>query len=300
MKARTYFVILSVLIFFNLKQSYAQMQDVEQIKIFGSRLKTPIVIDVKTARSYIYFNVINKSQFIYDFEIKFRDFSNLSPRVFEKKTTLLPGNNRLFSFKIVDPQQPPTLSYQTRFYMSGSNTVGEKFNLYLIPIGKNKIVKLQSIQTGNLTKLIMNQFEINQGDTVYSARKGTVTALPDNSVELDRLINNSVEIRHNDGTVGVYLGVDPSIKLIRIGQTVYPGQPLGLVSSGKLLIFKVFEIQNEGNVNAIDISYSGDNNQVLDSKDIMGTKVSYSPEIIKKEMTKKELKKYENGSLFSK
>jgi hypothetical protein len=274
------------------------MENVEQITVFGSRLKNPVVLDVKTDGNNIYFNVINKSQYLYGFEVKFGEFGNLSPRVFEKKTTLLPGPNRLFSFKIVNPEEPPMLSYQTKYYLSGTNSNGLRFNPYLIPIGPKRTVRYQSIQSGSIKKIMLGNFEMNQGDTIYSARKGTITALPDNTVELDRLINNSIEVRHDDGTVAVYLGADPNLKLVKPGQTIYPGQAIGLVSSGKLLIFKVFEIQGEGKLKNIDILYSGNNSQLVDAKNIEGTRVSYSPDIIKKEMTKKEISKFGKKSLF--
>lgn len=297
MKSKIIFKILFALMLLKAFPLFAQVEDVEQITIFGSRLKNPVVLDVKKNQDVIDFTVINKSLFLYDFEIKFGEFGNLSPRVFEKKTTLLPGPNRLFSFKIVNPEEPPSMSYKTRYYLSASNTLDQRFDSYLVPIGKNKIVNCQFVQSDSLKRLIINQFSMNQGDTIYSARKGIVTSLPANTVELDRLFNHSIEVRHEDGTVAVYLGADPDQNFIKLGQTIYPGQPIGLVGISKMLIFKVYEIQEEGKVRSINILYSS-NDQITDERNIFWKKVSYSPDIIKKEMTRKEIGKFEKGGLY--
>lgn len=296
MKQCIFCLTVSALILINVRVN-AQMENVEQVTVFSSRLRNPVVIDVKTDQNIIYFNVINKSQYLYDFEVQFNGFGNLSPRVFEKKTTLFPGINRILSFKIVDPEEPPVLSYKTKYYLSGTKSNGVVFNPYLIPTGPNKIVKYQSLQSENSKTILLDQFEMNQGDTIYSARKGTITALPDNTIELDRLTNNSIEVRHDDGTVAVYLGADPDLKLVKIGQTIYPGQAIGIVSTGESLIFKVYEIQSEGKLKHLNVLYSN-NNQMLDAKNIEGEKVSYSPDVIKKELTKKEISKYQKKSLY--
>lgn len=72
--------------------SFGQITDVEQITIFSSRLKNPIVLDVKSDTSNIYFNAKNNSLYPYILEIKFGEFRNLSPSViltvFEKSIVL--------------------------------------------------------------------------------------------------------------------------------------------------------------------------------------------------------------------
>jgi murein DD-endopeptidase MepM/ murein hydrolase activator NlpD len=73
-----------------------------------------------------------------------------------------------------------------------------------------------------------------------------VTALPYNLTEIDRIIDNSMEIRHEDGTIAVYLGLNPEFKELKLGQVVFPGEPIGIIGSSKLLTFRVFEIQDEG------------------------------------------------------
>ena len=297
MKTKTFFLALIIFSLFNKTYLHAQGESMQQETIFSSRIKAPIVLDVRTDQNNIYFNVTNNSLFPYVFEVKFGDFQNLSPRVFDKTTTLLPGINRLFTFKIVDPNLPPVLSYHTRFYMTSTNSSIEKFKPYLVPIGKNKTVAFRTTQDES-KKIYINQFMMNEGDTVFNARKGIVTALPDNMSEVDRITNNSLEIRHEDGTIAVYQGLNPDLEILKLKQQVYPSQPLGIIGSSKLLLFQLFEIQSEGKVTSFNIFYSGHDNQMIPSQNILGTKVTYPDQIIKKEMTKKEISKYEKNSLF--
>lgn len=278
--------------------SFGQITDVEQITIFSSRLKNPIVLDVKSDTSNIYFNAKNNSLYPYILEIKFGEFRNLSPRVFEKKVIVLPGNNRLFIFRIMDKNEAPALTYQTKYYLASTNTTEEKFNSYLIPIGENKIVDLYALNENGSLKKFVNHFVMKSGDIVFCARKGVVTALPDNQDNVDRIYNSSLEIRHDDGTIAVYLGLNPDNQIVKLGQKVFPSQPIGKVNDSNLLIFHVYEIHDEGKLVPIETSYSGSNNKIVSSFNIDGINVTFPKAIIKKEMNKKEISKYDKNTLF--
>jgi hypothetical protein len=139
---------------------------------------------------------------------------------------------------------------------------------------------------------------MNIGGTVFNSGKGVVTALPYNLTEIDRIVDNSLEIRHEDGTIAVNPGLNPEVKELKLGQVVFPGQPIGLIGSSKLLTFRVFEIQDEGRLNSLKIIYSGPEARLLPPQNLVGTKVYHPVDIIKKEMTKKEVSKYEKQSLY--
>lgn len=299
MKTQAYVTILMGLyLMTNANNSFAQLTNVEQVTVFGSRIKNPVVIEVKSDTNSIYLYAKNNSLYPYYLEIKFGEFRNLSPRVFDKKTILLPGPNKLFTFKILDKNEPPALSYQTKYYLANTNSTEERYNPYLVPIGKNKVVEFSKIKQEESTKIFIDHFVMDTGDSVFCARKGVVTALPDNLDEVDRIIKGSLEIRHDDGTIAAYLGLNPEKNMVKLGQRVFPSQPLGEIGISKLLTFKVFEIQDEGKVVSFDILYIGPNNVLLPSNQIHGLKVVFSSEIIKKEMTKKEISKFEKNSLF--
>lgn len=277
----------------------AQGVSMDQYTVFGSRIKNPVVVDVRTEQQTIYFNVNNKSFYNYGFKVKFGDFRNLSPRVFEKETILTPGTNRLFTFKIVDPNEPPVLSYETSYYMAKSNIGNEPFKPYLVPIGHNRSVEFKSVKQGSSTKLFINQYVMNIGDTVFSSRKGILTALPEDYTEVDRIAqSNSLEIRHDDGTIALYIGISSDSKMVKIGQTVYPGEPIGIMGTSKILTFEVLEIQEAGKLSIMTILYAGPDNQLIPANMLQGTKVNYPEDVIEKEMNKREANKYEKHSLY--
>jgi hypothetical protein len=107
-----------------------------------------------------------------------------------------------------------------------------------------------------------------------------------------------LEIRHEDGTIAVYPGLNPEIKELKLDQVVFPGQVIGIIGSSKLLTFRVFEIHEEGRLNTLKIIYSGPEARLLPPQNLVGTKVYYPADIIIKEMTKKEISKLEKHTLY--
>lgn len=295
---RLYTGLISLFLAFLATSSFTQKTTVEQVTLFSSRIHSPIVFDVKSDTNNIYFNIYNKSLFPYGLEINFKECRNLSPQVYNKKTVVQPGFNRLFTFKIIDKYVSPGLSYETKYYLAKTETTEDKFNQYLIPIGKHKTVKLLQLNQEGSNQTFVDQYIMNYGDTVFCARKGFVTATPNNHDEIDRVMENSLEIRHDDGSIAVYLGLDPTITMVSMGQKVFPSQPLGKIGNSKLLTFKVFEIQDEGKLLSFDIFYSGPDNKFLSQYKINGTRVVFPIEVIKKEMTKREMTKYNSNNLF--
>lgn len=293
-------IIACLFLFISTGKLSAQTTQVEQVTVFSSRLKNPVSMEVKADTAGYQVFARNKSLFPYYLEITFEDFRNLSPRVFNKTVLLMPGLNKLFSFKIVDKYEAPSLSYHIKYYLASTTSSAERFSPYLIPVGKNKTVNYVQDTGETPVKLYIDQFVMNAGDTVFCARKGIVTALPDNAEEVDRLMEGTLEIRHDDGTIAVYFGLDPGSAMVKLGQKVYPGQPAGKAGIAKMLMFKVFEIQEEGRIKPIDILYCGPGNQLLTPLEARGQKVCYPEETIRKEMTRNEISRYRKNTLYEK
>ena len=121
--------------------------------------------------------------------------------------------------------------------------------LYLIPTGNGKTVTLTtSNENGNLVYLA-NHFKMNMNDTVFSARKGMATSLPDEKIEIDHVAEEpSLENLHNDGTIAMYLGPVQDINNLKLGQIVDPCQPLGRIGLSKVLIFNDYAFQDSVNL----------------------------------------------------
>jgi len=278
---------------------YGQVEKIEQTLLFGSRIKDPIEMDVKVDGDKIIMNVNNKSYYPYDFVITFGDFVNLSPKVYEQRTILTPGLNRLFVFKIVNPEEEPKWSYKISYSMSKSGLKTDPWYPYLIPVGAGKTVNLESSKVNDLITYYLNCFSLEAGDTVFASRKGVITALPGDPSEVDRIkAGVSLEIRHSDATTAIYIGLDPEKLFVKSGQQVYPGQPLGIISAKNLLTFSVYELKGEGQLQSIDINYADTGSNLISAGKINAIKAEYQKEIIKKEMTKREISKFEKGNLY--
>jgi hypothetical protein len=292
-------ILLSLLILSKSSRLFAQGESIDQVTFFSSRLKKPVEVELRTDQDKIYFNVQNHSYYPYNFEVKFEAFSNLSPRIYSRTEKIYPGNTRLFTFKIVDPSQPPIINYKISYLLAGTVAIEEKFKPYLIPIGKNRTVEFLTEKSENSNRIYLNQFTMNSGDTVFNSRKGIVTALPDNTTEIDRIMEkNSIEILHDDGTVAVYQGLSSGSILLKLGQKVYPGQPIGIMGASKLLKFNILEIQNDGRIKSLNVLFSGADGNMILSQNLKGIKVQYSDKIIIQEMNKKEISKYYKGKLY--
>jgi hypothetical protein len=297
--ACSYLLIPIVLLLSNIRPLDAQYTKVEEYTMFGNQMNSPIEMDVRTNGNKISFDVINRSFYPYLFEIKFDEFQNLTPRIFEKQTILHPGSNNLFTLSVVDENQSPGYSYSIKYMMGNPNDKPDLSFPYLIPIGKNKTVCFVTKNENGNIMLLVNQFKMNKNDTVFSSRKGWITALPDNKIKIDRISkSSSLEIRHSDGTVAVYIGLDPNMSNLELGQTVYPGQPIGKIGNSGVLTLDVYAFQGNGQLKNLDIYFADQNGQLISSRKIPDKVLAFPDTIIKKEMTKKEIKKYESGNLY--
>jgi hypothetical protein len=136
-------------------------------------------------------------------------------------------------------------------------------------------------------------------DTIYCMRKGLIAATPDMYHNSDRISNGqSLEIIHNDGTVMVYENLNPDKVFVKPGNTIYPGEALGIINHSLDLKVNLFTTLNQNCIQNIDIYYyTGEDSTSLFSKELLNKKVTYPESIITKEMTKMELKKYKKGKL---
>lgn len=265
----------------------------------GGRINAPIKVEVNMNDNGFLFTAMNKSLFPYEFELTFSELSNLSPMISTHKTILEPGSNRLFALKILDKQSSPNYQYSYTYRIGSRKQKVEKGFQYLIPLADGKKVEYVTEETDNKKTVLISYFNIKRGDTIFAARRGYVTAIPDPKIELDRIKEeSSLEIRHYDGTVAVYSGIDPSQVIAKIGRAVYPGQPLGLTTNN-VFHLSVYEFLGEGRIRSFKFLYANQSpDQMKTAQDIRGETVLHPIEIITREMTKRELKKYKKGILF--
>lgn len=73
-------------------------------------------------------------------------------------------------------------------------------------------------------------FDLAIGDTILASREGTVILIEQRWPDSDRVCGheNFVFVEHADGTVFSYVHLTPNGALVREGDRVVPGQPIGL------------------------------------------------------------------------
>jgi hypothetical protein len=292
-----YFSFGIMFLIINIQNLSGQFSRVQETMAFGYRFNAPVEMDVTKSSDRVSFNVNNKSYFPYELTISFTSLQNLLPRVFEHKYTVTTGYNTLFILNVADKEQQVQYEYSISYNIKLSENPDISFP-YLVPIGNGRIVRLDSKKNEKGETFLINYFKMDKKDTVFAIRKGTVTALPDNGTEVERIFKTaSLEILHGDGTVAIYRGLDPSLKSVRLGQTVYPGQPIGIMDATTLILTLV-AMPAKSILKQVDVFYSDQNGNPVSQDIINGKKVFFPIEIIKKELTGKEIKKFEKGNLY--
>jgi biotin carboxyl carrier protein len=170
------------------------------------------------------------------------------------RAVVKPGTNRLFVLSREEKTNPAEFKY-TFHYIKGciNPTVDTNFT-YILPIaaGKqgqayemnntpsnlaradNPSVSAQGELTPPAKDWYVIRLKMKPGDTIYAARRGTVTEVEDQSGLNDASgssggSENYVEIYQADCSFGHYGVLRKSSALVKPGQMVEAGQPIGLV-----------------------------------------------------------------------
>jgi len=257
---------------------------------FQKRMPNAVAIDARREVNKVSLVAKNSSLYPYTITVHFIESRNVlqvpdSTRSF----VVYPGTDVLMNFRIFDPSQSFDFDFRAdkKIGDSGINPVLDF--PYLIPVGEHKSVHL-ALPNLNDTRDVEPAFRLSEGDSVYAMRKGVVTAVPATDQMIDRIASGSIEIRHADGTIMVYDNSDPSKVLVRPGETVYPGQPLGVASSAQFSV-SLYQLQNE-KPEPLRILFYVDDNTIVPFSEIPDHAIVHYPlVIVGKEMNRKELKR---------
>jgi murein DD-endopeptidase MepM/ murein hydrolase activator NlpD len=93
-------------------------------------------------------------------------------------------------------------------------------------------------------------FDMNEGDTVYAARGGVVSAAGPGTVATrnGERTTNSVEVFHSDGTFGKYDLLKGGSLLPKPGTRIIAGDPIGIIDKvyeSTYLVFMVYYLDSE-------------------------------------------------------
>ena len=195
--------------------------------------------------------------------------------------------------------------------------------VYLLPYQKGAKVKVMEAGFFNANYFgsttpsdwKVYRFFTNKADTVTVARKGIVVSVQDIYEETSENLSftskiNQIDIEHEDGTIAKYRGFRKGV-FVKVGQKVFPAEPLGVSSktnsNGQYNISLMltylksvdFESVRNKNLKGYKSLYgfitpyfctSENTNLILENK---AQYTAIAPiEIIKKELTKRELKSF--------
>jgi Peptidase family M23 len=236
------------------------------------------VIEIKyetDSRGAYVFSCYNNAYCIYILDLGFTTFKNLRsdlPLPFHGEVR--PGYNKLFTVSAVDPQSATQFNYSSKYQKGCMHPVINSDFTYLLPISPGKEAqsyemspdKLPDTSSHSSPKPPMDQkkdsvswyvlrLKMKAGDTIYAARKGVVTEIQDQSGandagQLNVSTENYIEIIHADCSFARYGILRKNSSLVKPGQAVKPGQPIGLVGGdpygrGSDLRFSVYYYQEE-------------------------------------------------------
>jgi len=289
---------LIILFSFISVNSFAQWTVQEQITTFGSKIKNPIKLQVEENNGAYRFIAHNKSLYPYRIELNFTVLQNLQP--FVKTTTIVAnsGKTTILNLKKQNESSSANYEYSYSYKIAGNNKECNNDFPYLFPIGKGNVVSF--VTTGKHANIhTRDAFKLTSGDTVYCVRKGIVTAIPDMYEEVDRFSNSySLEIKHDDGSIIIINGVDLKNTFVKYSQTVYPGQPLGLVDKYEKVTLDLYHLDAKSKLNRKEIKYYLNEKPQAFSMEFRNAVCEYPFEIITSEMRRREIKKFKKNKLY--
>ena len=211
-----------------------------RLSLFSQR-----VIEVsytQDSKGNLLFTCNNRAFCTYVLSVNFTTFQNAkADHALPYEGEVKPGMNRLFTVSqegAGDLQIKYTSSYQ-KGCLHPSITPGFT---YILPIAPGKEIQVfemnKTAGADGLDSGFVIRLKMQQGDTIYAARRGVVTAVHTSSAENDAGATatdnwNSVEIVHGDCTFGQYGVFKKDGAFVHPGQTVEAGTALGLVGGDK-------------------------------------------------------------------
>jgi hypothetical protein len=265
-------------------------QKVEQIT-FSSRVHNPVKIEVIQNRDKFEFYAVSETYYPCRLELEFTKLMNLSPPTTRYSFTITHGTNRLFSLIPHMADQSIDYSYSFRYTLGDPRATPDPAFPYLIPVANgSKVVFYQSSEGSK----IRNSFST---DSVFAMRKGIITAMPVNDIPIDRLFPGTIEVLHPDGTVAVYRNIDPKQLLVKVGQKVFAGMPLGIVEKSNPLVVNVFVISpTDSYVRSFNHKYAIGESETIEANYLKeGSLVLHPESVVLKEMSKSEIKRAKKG-----
>jgi hypothetical protein len=216
------------------------------------------------------FSCVNYAFCNYILDIGFTSFTNVKcdqPLPFHAEVK--PGYNKLFSISVIDPQAAVQFNYKSGFQKGCIHPNVNQNIIYLLPITPGtqaQVYEMSPVKSSDSGSWYVLRLKMKPGDTIYAARKGIVNDIQDQNGANDAGqasigTENFIEVAQPDCSFARYGILRKNSALVKPGQLVKAGQPIGLVGGdaygrGSDLRFSVYYYQEEnGMLNQTAISH---------------------------------------------
>ncbi len=275
---------------------FSQFSPVESMVTFRNKIDNPIDIEVTNEGNKFTFYANNRSFYPYMLELRIDDSQNLVPARYNGSFKVLPGKNLLVTLSKKNDELGSTYRYSMGFMIG---ILSENVDLtfpYLLPVRNAFGFVYNDIENNIIER---DFFKISPGDSVYAMRRGQVVAVPEMFFGADRISKGpSLEVMHPDGTIMIYDNLDADNAIAKIGKTVYPGEVLGIIDDAGILETRLYMIMGMGSIRGIEINYcASETSTIKFSEKLKDGPYIFPVGIITREMSKREIKKFENGKL---
>lgn len=233
--------------------------------LFHFSLSAQRAIEVKYQQdqkgAYV-FSCVNNAFCNYILDIRFTSFTNVkSDQPLPFHAEVKPGYNKLFSIMAINPQAGVEFKYQSGFQKGCMHPDVNQNIIYLLPIKPGiqaQVYEMSPVKSSDSGSWYVLRMKMKPGDTIYAARKGLVNDVQDQNGANDAGqvsigTENFIEIAQPDCSFAKYGILRKNSALVKPGQMVKTGQPIGLVGGdtygrGSDLRFSVYYYQEENGI----------------------------------------------------
>lgn len=193
------------------------------------------------------FSCNNKAYCNYILEIGFTSLDNATcDHSLPYRAVVKPGMNKLFKLSKQRPDDPVQFKYKIGYFKGCLDPKVDTGFTYLLPVSPGK--STQAYELGTLPKqnagdpqaknVYAIRLRMKPGDTIFAARRGTVTEMDVSSNLNDSGVvsahsDNYIEIVQGDCSFAHYGIIKRNGSFVKPGQEVEAGQPIGLVCGDK-------------------------------------------------------------------
>ena len=209
------------------------------------------------------FSCINHAYCNYILAVGFTSFENMkSDKPLPFKAEVKPGYNKLFTISAIRAQDAVLFKYNSAFQKGCMHPVVNPVFTYLLPLSPGMNTTFYEMSpdkpSDSSSSWYVARFKMKPGDTIYSARKGIVNIVQDQDGANDAGQSsigreNYIEIVQPDCSFAKYGILKKNSSMVKPGQAVKAGQPIGLVGGdnfgrGSDIRFSVYYYQEESEV----------------------------------------------------